>query len=186
MIEEQELVAKVIAGDAAAEEAFFKMFRPRLHRASMYLLGWNDPDAEDIVQETFFIALPKLKDYDFRAPIYAWLRQIALRLCYARLRARNRVLVTLAEDLEVFMQRMAVERIQNEALEVEKQDRLKLLVELKKQLNPDSRQIIQLRDEQGMRYATIAETLQVPIGTVMSRLARAREQLRKLVVARAE
>ena len=181
MIEEKELVDRVIAGDPDAEEDFFKTYRPRLYRASMYFLGAHDSEAEDIVQETFIIALPKLKDYDFRAPIYAWLRQICLRLCYARMRSRKRVLMSLEEDLEMFMRRLAVERLQNEVSEVDKQQKLALLHELKKQLNPDSRQIIELRNVEGLSYAKIAQTLHIPLGTVMSRLARARDQMRKLV-----
>jgi RNA polymerase sigma-70 factor (ECF subfamily) len=181
MVEEQELVALVIAGDPDAQEKFFKLFRPRLVRASLYFLGYQDPEAEDIVQETFLVALPRLQYYDFRAPIYAWLRQICLRLCYARMRNRGRVLVSMEEDLEVFMLRMAMERIQNADLEAVKQEKLSLLHELKKHLNAESRAIIELRNVQGLTYAQISFTLGIPLGTVMSRLARARDQLRKLV-----
>jgi RNA polymerase sigma-70 factor (ECF subfamily) len=181
MQEEKELVGRVLSGDLEAEDKFYKMFRPRLLRASLYFLGVHDPEAEDIVQETFIIAFPKLKYYDFRAPIYAWLRQICLRLCYARMRKRNRELMSIEEDLEVFMQRMAVERVQAQDLELVKKQRLSLLTDLKKQLNPDSARIIELRNVQGMSYLRISRTLEIPLGTVMSRLARARDQLRKLL-----
>ncbi len=181
MSEEQALVARVIAGDPDAESEFFHLYRSRLHRATMYFLGAHDSEAEDIVQETFIIALPKLKDYVFEAPIYAWLRQICLRLCYARIRNRKRLLVSVEEDLEMYMRRMAMERIQKQDLDLDKQQKLALLHELKKQLNPDSREIIEMRNVQGLSYVLIAQTLKIPIGTVMSRLARARDQMRKLV-----
>lgn len=186
MVGEQELVGKVIAGDQEAEAIFFRMYHPRLLRTSMYFLGGHDSEAEDIVQETFMIALPKLKDYVFRAPIYAWLRQISLRLCYARLRTRNRVLVSLEEDLEIYMGRLAVDRIHSVELEDQKQQKLALLRELRQRLSPDSLRIIELRDVQGMRYAAISKTLDIPMGTVMSRLSRARNQLRKLAMAAPE
>jgi RNA polymerase sigma-70 factor (ECF subfamily) len=180
MIEEKELVDRVIAGDPDAEEAFFKMYRPRLYRASMYFLGANDSEADDIVQDTFIIALPKLKDYVFNAPIYAWLRQICLRLCYARMRSRKRLLMSAEEDLEMLMRRHAVEKLQHEGEQVDKEAQLKLLHELKKKLSPDSREIIELRSVQGLSYTKISLTLKIPMGTVMSRLARARDQMRKL------
>ncbi len=181
MMEEKELIDRVIAGDPEAEESFYKAYQPRLFRASMYFLGGRDSEAEDIVHDTFMVALPKLKDYVFRAPIYAWLRQICLRLCYARLRNRRRTLASLEEDLETFMRRMAVERIQSEDLESQKQQKLDLLTRLKKKLNPDSGRILDLRSVQGMSYIQISQALKIPMGTVMSRLTRARDQLRKLV-----
>lgn len=180
MIEEQKLVYRILAGDIQAQDEFDRIFRPRLIRASMYFLGVHDAEAEDIVQETFVIALSKLEKYDFCAPIFAWLRQICLRLCYARMRKRSRVLVSLEEDLEIFMQRVAVEKVQNAEFEVQKQEKLALLSNLKKQLNADSARIIELRNVQGMSYIQISQTLKIPMGTVMSRLARARDQLRKL------
>ena len=182
MSTEEDLVARVIAADPDAEEEFFRIYRPRLYRAAMYFLGSNDAEADDIVQETFIIALPKLKDYVFNAPLFAWLRQICLRLCYARMRTRKRHLMSDEEDLELMMRRQATEKLQHEDEGLERERKLALLHELKKKLNPDSRAIIELRNVQGMSYTQIAKTLKIPIGTVMSRLSRAKEQIRKLAL----
>lgn len=94
---EEELVRRVIAGDLEAEEKFSKMFSPRLFRASKYILGGQESEARDIVQETFVVALPKLQSYSFKAPIYAWLSRICLSLSYARLRTRYRLLKSVEE-----------------------------------------------------------------------------------------
>ena len=181
MMEEQELVKQVLAGDPVAEETFFQRYHPRLLRAAAYFLGRNDSEAEDMVQETFIVAMRKLESFVFRAPIFAWLRQICLRLCYARLRFRHRILVSLEEDLERFMRGSAVERLEREENEVLTQQNLALLADLKQRLSPESRRIVELRDVQGLRYAQISKVLGIPMGTVMSRLARAREQLRQWV-----
>lgn len=186
MQSEQDLVAKVIAGDANAEEEFFRIYRPRLYRAAMYFLGSHDSDADDIVQETFIIALPKLPLYVFNAPIFAWLRQICLRLCYARMRARKRQLMSAEEDLELLLRRDAVEKIQREDEGAERESHLERLQALKKRLGADSQQIIELRNGQRMSYTLIARTLGIPIGTVMSRLSRAKEQMKKLALRDAE
>jgi len=186
MLQEESLVRRVIAGDPAAEEEFFGMYRPRLYRTTTYFLGYNDSEVDDVVQDTFVIAIPRLKDYVFDAPIYAWLRQICLRLCYARMRGRRRMLMSAEEDLEVLLCNRAVEKLQQESELIEKEQKLNFLQELKKQLCPESRQIIELRHGQGLTYSSISQTLKIPMGTVMSRLARAREQIRKLATHRPE
>ena len=127
------------------------------------------------------VALPKLPLYVFDAPIFAWLRQICLRLCYARLRARNRVVLSQEEDLEIILRRKAMECLEGDEQDLQNQADL---LELRRQilnLGPDSRQIIEMRTIQGLRYVEISALLGIPMGTVMSRLARARTQLRSLL-----
>jgi RNA polymerase sigma-70 factor (ECF subfamily) len=181
MIEEQKLVTRILAGEAEAEDIFYKLFSARLLRASMHFLGGQDAEAEDIVQETFIIAFPKLKFYDFRAPIFAWLRQICLHLCYTRMRTRKKLLLILQEDLERVVNRAVAAAADEGGLEMEKQGRLKLLGDLKKRLSPESRRVVEMRDVQGLTYAHISHVLTIPIGTVMSRLSRARQQLKAMV-----
>ena len=111
---DKQLVTRLLAGDSKAEEDFYNAMSPRLLRASKYFLGFNDGDSEDIVQETFIIALAKMKDYTFEAPIYAWMRKICLRLCYGRMRARKRLVESPEQDLELFMQNLAIENAQKE------------------------------------------------------------------------
>lgn len=184
MLEEKKLVGRILNGDPEAADAFVTLFRPRLLRASHYFLGHQDADAEDIVQDTFMVAFPKLQQFDFRAPIYAWLRQICLRLCYARIRRRGRVHMTLQEDLELQMQGQAIEKEQAAGLEHQKQERLVVLQGLKKDLGAISQEIVELRNVQGLSYVQISKKLGIPMGTVMSRLSRGRDQLRVLLEER--
>lgn len=181
MDEEKQLVERVLGGDREAEDKFVSVFQPRLFRASRYFLGSQDPEAEDVVQQTFLIALPKLKLYDFRAPLYAWLRQICVHLCYERLRQRNRMLVSLEADLELYSRRLALERTVLGDLDMEKQLKLNLLRELQKGLDDPSRRMLQMRNEGGCSYSEISQALGIPIGTVMSRLARIRQALRTML-----
>jgi RNA polymerase sigma-70 factor (ECF subfamily) len=183
MNEENALIERLVLGDLAAEESFFKLFRPRLLRASIYFLGGQDIEAGEIVHDTFIAALPKLRNHTFEGPVYPWLRQICVRLCYARLRNRRWIQMSRKDDLGKFLQRLAMERIKNSNPESQKTESL---MDLKKKLNHDSSQIIELRNEQSMSYAQISKALNIPMGTVMSRLARAREQLRKLTQGSSE
>jgi RNA polymerase sigma factor (sigma-70 family) len=153
---------------------------PRLLRACKYFLGYYDADTEDIVQETFVIALGKMKDYTFDAPIYAWLRQICLRQCYGRMRTRKRLMATVEKDIEFLMMGGADDRAQKEADDLRQKERLEMLQKIKKCLSPDGIEIIELKYVRGLSYTAISLHLNIPLGTVMSRLARNRDQIRAL------
>lgn len=87
MTEKQELMTLDLAVDSGIEEKFYKLFRPRLYSTSMGILGGNGPEAEAAVRDTLLAALPLFKGGHDSSSAYAWLRQICLRCCYARLRA---------------------------------------------------------------------------------------------------
>jgi DNA-directed RNA polymerase specialized sigma24 family protein len=90
MPNEQELLRRVVAGDASAEAEFIALFRPRLLRTCAYLLDGAGPAAEEVVEETFRFALPRL-GLASNLRLYDWLRQNCLRLCYVRLRGDGRI-----------------------------------------------------------------------------------------------
>lgn len=107
MADEKELVQKILAGDPKAQAFFYAENAPRLYPVCVHFLGYQDPDAEDIVQQTFLIALQKLRAFEFRSSLYTWLDHICVNLCYERLRKRKRELASLSEDLEKLTQPQA-------------------------------------------------------------------------------
>jgi RNA polymerase sigma-70 factor (ECF subfamily) len=181
MVDEKDLQARILQGSPGAKAEFIRLYRPRLLRSSQVFLGELRAEAEDMVQDTFLVALPRLKILDLSAPVFLWLRQICLRLCYARRRSRDGVLICLEEDLRAYMRRMQVEQVRSGHVEVQSQQKMELLRELIKQLAPPDRQIIQLRNVHGMSYAQIGQVLSIPLATVVERLAQARDQIRHFV-----
>ena len=151
------------------------------HLAAAYNLArWltrNDADAEDLVQDAYLRALKAFEG--FRGDNgRAWLLRIVRNTCYTWLQ-ENRVqefATTFDEELytvendstdpETLLLRSADKQFLNEALE-----RLPL----------EFREVIVLRELEGMSYKEIAELAAIPVGTVMSRLARARERLQELL-----
>ena len=65
--------------------------RDGLYRAAVYFLGWQDPDAEDMVQEALLQGLRRLETFEGRSRLSSWLNQICVHLCYRRLRERQRL-----------------------------------------------------------------------------------------------
>lgn len=142
---------------------------PRLRR---YATAWlhNVADADDLVQDTVERALQRQESLRDPARLGAWLLAILHNLHRSNLRRARRhgpllAVDSLADDLAPLAP-------------PEDRGEIRNLVRAMEQLSEDHRQILLLVGLEGLSYREIAELLEIPIGTVMSRLARARERLR--------
>ncbi len=178
---EKELIARILAGDEAAKTSFYESHVNRLRPICIHFLGYQDADIEDILQQTFLIGLEKLPAFEIRSSLYTWLAHICVNLCYQRLHKRHKSLVNLEEDLEQMTASLAEERQAEKERQDEQKQRLELLDRFLKTMSEKCRQILDLRDKRGETYAAICKALKVPMGTVMSQLARCRETLKKMV-----
>ena len=143
---------------------------------------YQDPDAEDVTQEVFIAALKQLPQFEFRSSLYHWLYRIAMYLCYERIRKRRRLVVSLEDDLETAATGLSMRRQDDVNEETEKKKMLEVVTAQKESMGDPCRSLLDLREKQEKSYAQIAEALKVPIGTVMSRLARCKEALKALVL----
>ena len=182
-MDDRELVQRLIAKDEQAERYFFRTYREKLYKTCVYILGYQDPEAEDVAQEAFMVALRKLPEFEFRSGLNRWLYRICVFLCYERIRKRKRQVVQLESELEsLSVSALAQqERIQEE--ESEQKRRLELVRAQRDLMGNPCRDLLKLWDEDNQSYSVIAETLKLPIGTVMSRLARCKESLKQLVLS---
>ena len=163
------------SGDAAALAPVFELFGLRVHRTALRMMG-NQADAEDVTQEIFLRVLEQANRFDGRSRFSTWLYRLAVRHCLNRIRQRGRR--TAAED-EAGARR-ARRGLTRDASPIERltaQDDLALVDRLLSGLSPHYRACVVLREIEGFSYAEIAELLELPIGTVMSRLSRARALL---------
>lgn len=180
-MEDRELVRKILEGDAKAQELLVKLHRDILRRVSTHILGYGDPEVEDMVQETFASAFRNLGSFEFRCSLTHWLRQICVHFCYRRWRRRKRMVLQAQEDMEELLVSGAVAQEGQQRVEADKARMMEILERGKEGLGKPCRDLIGLRDEQGRSYADISGILRVPMGTVMSRLARCRETLKELI-----
>lgn len=181
-MEDRELVQKLIAKDPEAESYFFHTYKEKLYQACVYLLGYQDPEAEDIAQEAFIVALRKLPEFEFRSSLYRWLYRICVFLCYKRIRSRKRQVTLLDEQLEDLSSPLALDREFQDEQKAQTQKVIQLIRSQRDLMGNLCRDLLKLRDEEEKSYGMIAEALKIPIGTVMSRLARCKEALKELVL----
>jgi RNA polymerase sigma-70 factor, ECF subfamily len=180
-LNDRQLVKKLLAKDEVAYRVFFETYRDRIFKACVYILGYQDPEAEDIAQETFLVAIQRLPQFEFRSSLYHWLHCICTYLCFERVRARKRLLSSLNEDLEMIAGTHAVRR-HHRAYEEKNLERMLDVVDAQKgMLGDPCRNLLELRDNEKKSYAELAEIFKVPVGTITSRLARCKEALKSLV-----
>ncbi len=182
LLEDRELVEKLLAKEEQAYGYFYDTYRNKIYKACTYLLGYQDPDAEDVAQEVFLAALKQLPQFEFRSSLYHWLYRIAMYLCYERIRKRRRLVVSLQEDLETAATGLSIRHEDEANEETKKKKMLEVVAAQKESMGDPCRSLLDMREKQEKSYAQIADALKVPIGTVMSRLARCKEALKALVL----
>ncbi len=180
MADERELVQKILSGDAEAQALFYQENAKRLYPICVHFLGYQDPEAEDIVQDSFLIAFNKLGGFEFRSSLYTWLAHICVNLCYERLRRRKKTLATETVDLEKLTAGRSGADDNRRLDEEEKLRRLEIVNRLIQSMSEKCRGVLELRDQRGESYINIARALKIPPGTVMSQLARCRKALKQL------
>jgi RNA polymerase sigma-70 factor, ECF subfamily len=181
-LEDRELVEKLLTKDDGAYRHFYGTYRDKIYKACVYLLGYQDPDAEDVTQEVFLAALNQLPQFEFRSTLYHWLYRIAMYLCYERIRKRRRLVSSLDEDLESAAVPLAGGHPDRDREETERRRMLEVVESQREMMGEPCKGLLDLREKQQKSYAQIADALKVPIGTVMSRLARCKEALKNLVL----
>jgi RNA polymerase sigma-70 factor (ECF subfamily) len=143
---------------------------PGLRRYAAALAG-NAADADDLVQDCIERALARHDSLREPDSLGRWLRTILHNLYVTKLRRRGAASVPIedfAEDLAL-------------SVPPEDQGQIRDLVRALSTLSVEHRQVLLLISLEGLSYREVAEVLDIPIGTVMSRLARARERLRAML-----
>ena len=181
-MQDELLIRRAQRGDADAFELLLE------HQKNVYNLCYrmagNPDDAMDLSQETFLRAWRCLDQYQFASAFSTWLYRLCSNICidFLRRRRRQQTVPLTFEDADGEEQTYAVPDAQPLP---EEQVELKLtretLAAAMAQLLPEHRAVLQLRVVNEMSYEQIADVLDIQIGTVKSRLSRARNQLKKIL-----
>ncbi len=177
--EDAVLVRKAQQGDMDAFESLVRRYQQRVYALCRRLTGAHQ-SADDLAQETFIKAYYALARFDTQWPLYPWLRRIAVNtgLNYLKARSRERPLEESS---------LGGRRAPSAAKSDDPEERLER-AEFRAQLDgaveslpADQKSVFVLRFHESMSYEDISRTLDLPLGTVMSRLNRARQKLKELL-----
>jgi len=175
--DEQRLVDSARAGDRRAIERLLRIHQPQIHAVCRRITG-NDADALDATQEALIAIVRGLPRFDGRAKFSTWAYRIATNACLDELRRRKRrPLVGLPEQDGTAVD-LPDPSLPDPGEVVGDRDEIGAALA---RLAPDFRVAVVLRDICQLDYAEIAEVLEIPAGTVRSRIARGRGQLADLI-----
>jgi RNA polymerase sigma-70 factor, ECF subfamily len=174
---DEQLVEAVLAGDTPAFDVLVQRWERKIRGAAYRIVG-SDEEARDVCQEAFLKAYRGLAAFKGGCKFSSWLYQIAINLCRDRLRRRKvRNLVSI-EDLESAVEpSWAVQRAVAHEL-VEARELSRAVSAAVASLPEEQREVIVLKEYQGLTFPEIAEALDVPLSTVKTRLYRGLVHLR--------
>ena len=174
---DEELVAAFQDGDASAFDQLVRRWDRRIHGAIFRVVGADD-DARDLCQEAFLKAYRGLATFKREARFSSWLYQIALNVCRDRMRRRRGRIAVSLDELDPGTDARLRTASPSPLELVEARDLSRMVASAMATLSADEREVIVLKEYQGLTFPEIAETLEVPLSTVKTRLYRGLAQLR--------
>ena len=189
--DDAELVNKYRQGDSEAMERLLIKYQNRIYNVILKICADPD-DAAELTQETFVKIIENIHKFEGRSRFYTWAFRVAVNLTlnYCQRKAK----LTLSsldvekdrynnQQIQVLKEFLSDENSPDPETMAQNKELCELAVQALKKLDEAQRAVVVLRDIEGMNYAQIADVLNIELGTVRSRLSRARGRLRKILEA---
>lgn len=177
-LEDQVLIDRCLAGQTEAFGLLVQRYQHRLYGTLVHVVGSREL-ARDIAQDAFLLAFEKLASFRGTSAFYSWLFRIALNAASSAHRKSPRA----KQSLDALRERTGEEPTDNRASAapehgLEVSDRQRLVRNALAELPEEFRTALVLKELEQLKYEEIAEILNIPVGTVRSRIHRGREELR--------
>ncbi len=173
------LIDETLGGKSQAFGELVQKYQDRLYNTVLHVVG-TPHDARDVVQDAFVQAFVKLETFQHASAFYTWLYRIAFNIAISH-RRRRRPTTSIEWNRETTGQEPVASGADAHQ-QLEQAERCEQVQQAIAQLSEEHRAVLVLREIDGCCYETIAEILELPIGTVRSRLHRARLQLRDILI----
>lgn len=176
---DQHLITECLTGRTEAFGQLVVRYQNRLYHTLVHVLGSAD-EAQDVAQDAFVHAFQKLQSFRGDSAFYSWLFRIALNAAVTRKRKNKR----MKASLEAAKDAAGIEPTDEHptadpSYALEQSERQKLVRHALSQLSEEFRTVLVLKEMEGLKYEEIAEMVECPIGTVRSRIHRARAEMRQ-------
>jgi RNA polymerase sigma-70 factor (ECF subfamily) len=184
LISDAVLVKQCQQGDSAAIELLILKYQQRIYNVILRLCA-NADDAAELAQETFLKAIENIHEFEGRSSFYTWVFRIAVNLTLTYRQKRCKIVLRPVdsndgEQNEHTAQFLDDDRSSNPAEVATTNELGEIALKALMALDEMQRTVLVLRDIEGMNYRQIAEVLNIKLGTVRSKLSRARIRLKAL------
>lgn len=185
MSEEKALIRKCKNGDINSFELLIEQYQKKVFNIAFRMMG-NQEDASDIAQEVFIRVYKSIKNFKEESSLSTWIYRIATNVCLDELRKRKKNnIISINSTLQLDDSELTLELEDpgdrpDELLQ--KKELCREIQEAIECLNEEHKAVIVLRDINGLSYEEISKILQCSLGTVKSRINRARSSLKSILL----
>ena len=178
--DDHRLIAECLRGNTAAFGELVRHYQDRLFN-TVYRMVDNAEDAQDVVQEAFLHAYQSLESFKGDSLFFTWLYRIAVNTAIS-FKRKKRVTVRIdGPGGEALIDPLDPSDLSRPGHALEQSEQEQRIQRALARLSPEHRAVLVLKDMEGQKYEDMAEALGVPIGTIRSRLHRARLELREVL-----
>jgi RNA polymerase sigma-70 factor, ECF subfamily len=186
--EEEVIIKNAQKGDIEAFEEIVELYQKMVYGLSYKMLG-NPDDASEASQEVFIRVYRSISKFKFDSKFSTWIYRITSNLCLDIIRKQKNEVLYFEKNIETDDGEITRD-IHDKSISVEdtvlRTEKTQLVRKAILQLSPDYRNVIILRDIEGESYTRISELLDLPEGTVKSRINRGRQELKNIILETSE
>lgn len=187
-IDDDVLVQQCRQGDSAAMERLIYKYQNRIYNTILKICA-NPDDAAELTQDTFVKVIENIDKFEGRSSFYTWAFRIAMNLTLNHCKRSSKLTFTSLETerkgnnwrpKQILKEFLRNDASPDPAIVAQNRELCDLVQKALMKLDDTRRTVIVLRDIEGMNYAQIANVLELELGTVKSRISRARNNLREI------
>ena len=176
-LSDSQIIEQTLGGEPDAFNVLVRRWERHIYGLTLRMLG-RDDEAKDATQETFLSAYRNLSKFRGEAKFSSWIYRIALNICNTRLRSRTRVALSIEEQYESVGFEVAADT-EELGSDIQREQITRYVRRALQALPPEMRQVIVMKEYEGLKFSEIAEILSIPISTVKTRMYTGLNELKK-------
>jgi RNA polymerase sigma-70 factor (ECF subfamily) len=176
-LSDSQIIERTLDGDTDAFNLLVRRWERHIYGLTLRILG-RDDEAKDATQDTFLSAYRNLSKFRGEAKFSSWIYRIALNICNTRLRSRSRLFVSIEEQREESGFEIAAD-LEDLGDSIQQSQITHHVRRALQSLPAEMRQVIVMKEYEGLKFAEIADILGIPISTVKTRMYTGLSEMRK-------